>query len=538
MRVFLKKMSLSAKLFVPVLVSGVLMLIVGVIVYLPSLGVSMDPHAASALAGAIVVISIGFSVLIWHVVSSEIRKPMQKAIEVVEGVSRGDLTRRIEIDSADEMGTLYTHLNAFVEKLHDSVTRVDESSVSVLYAANILDTTAEQMSTGIQQVVGQVTSVATASEEMSTTSSEIAQNCVMAAKSSEKADSLAKNGKSITDGTVNVMSNINGRVKDTAEIIRNLGVRSDQIGKVVELINDIADQTNLLALNAAIEAARAGEHGRGFAVVADEVRKLAERTTQATKEIGQTIVAMQTETKNAVSSMEEGVREVELGAEEAAKSGQALNEILKQIGIVTSEINQIAVASEEQTATTNEISQNIQQISEVMKNTSRRLQENADAASQVVSLSQELQKVVEQFTLHDKKDQTVTSGDTEKAVRMVDKAVRYIKEQGEKKAFDEFTNNRTGQFKDNDLYIFVVDLQGLTAAHGGNQQLVGQGMFNLRDAGGKFFIKDMVDGALKAGSGWSDYKWAHPETKKVYEKSSYFQRAGDYVVGCGIYKGK
>lgn len=157
MRVLLKKMSLSAKLFVPVSTSGILMLVVGVIVYLPSMGVSMNQNVASALAAAIIVISIGFSILAWYAVSSEIRKPMQKAIEAVEGVSGGDLTRRIETDLTDEMGTLYRHMNNFVEKLHDAVTRVDESSVSVLYAANILDTTAEHMSTGIQQVVSQIT---------------------------------------------------------------------------------------------------------------------------------------------------------------------------------------------------------------------------------------------------------------------------------------------------------------------------------------------------------------------------------------------
>lgn len=537
MRIFFGKLNLSTKLLLSALTSNAFILFLGVLLYLPSVGVSMDQRLASGLAAVVVVVSIGFAALLWHSTSSGVLGPMRKAMESLEAMSRGDLTRRIELDSADETGMLYRRINSFAERLHDSVSKVDESGVSVVYAANILDTTAEQMAAGIQQVTSQVASVATASEEMSTTSSEIAQNCVMAAKSSEKADGLARKGESIINETVEVMSHINERVNSTAGIIKNLGIRSDQIGTIVELINDIADQTNLLALNAAIEAARAGEHGRGFAVVADEVRKLAERTGEATKEIGQTIIAMQTETKSAVSSMEEGVREVELGAEEAAKSGQALHEIMKQIEVVTSEINQIAVASEEQTATTNEISRNIQQISEVMQNTSTRLKENADAASQVVVLSQGLRQVVKQFTLGGTSD-AIADDAAEKARTMVGHAVRYLQEQGEKKAFDEFTDNRTGHFKDGDLYIFVVDTQGLTVAHGGNSHLVGQGMFRLKDAEGKFFIKDMVDGALKTGSGWSDYKWAHPETKKIYEKSSYFQRTGDYVVGCGIYKKK
>jgi methyl-accepting chemotaxis protein len=195
------------------------------------------------------------------------------------------------------------------------------------------------------------------------------------------------------------MTRISDRVKDSAEVIKSLGTRSDQIGQIVGLINDVADQTNLLALNAAIEAARAGEHGRGFAVVADEVRKLAERTSHATKEISNTIYAMQSETKKAVSSMEEGVNEVGTGTSEAAKSGAALQDILRQINKVTGEINQIAVASEQETATTNEIASSIQQISEVMQETARSIQENTNASSQLANLAGSLQTMVRQFKL-------------------------------------------------------------------------------------------------------------------------------------------
>jgi methyl-accepting chemotaxis protein len=325
--------------------------------------------------------------------------PIKKTIEVIEDISKGDLTKRVDVISRDEIGEMSNHFNNFVDKLHQAIVHVARSSNDVSSAANTLDSAAEQMAAGVEEAAAQVNSVATASEEMSTTSSEIAQNCVMAAKSSEKANGAAIEGEKIIQETVNVMNRINERVKESASIIRDLGSRSDQIGEVVGLINDIADQTNLLALNAAIEAARAGEHGRGFAVVADEVRKLAERTTEATREIGTTIEAMQNETKNAVSSMEEGVKEVEVGSVEAEKSGDALNDILKQINAATVEINQIAVASEQQTATTNEIANNIQQISGVMHDTSQRIQENASAASQLAGLSKDLQKLVGQFTV-------------------------------------------------------------------------------------------------------------------------------------------
>lgn len=344
---------------------------------------------------AAVILSLVISIFMTRLILA----PINATVGVIEDIARGDLTKRIDVSSRDEIGEMGKHFNSFVDTLHSTITRVAESSNKVSDAASMLDGASEQMATGVEQAATQINSVATASEEMSTTSSEIAQNCIMAAKSSEKANQAATSGETIIHQTVTVMNRINERVKQSAQIIKNLGTRSDQIGEVVGLINDIADQTNLLALNAAIEAARAGEHGRGFAVVADEVRKLAERTTEATKDIGQTIEAMQADTKGAVSSMEQGVKEVELGTEEAAKSGEALKDILRQISTVTTEINQIAVASEEQTATTNEIATNIGQISQVMQDTSRRIQDNADAASQMAGLSKELKDLVGQFRL-------------------------------------------------------------------------------------------------------------------------------------------
>ncbi|MCX8110301.1 MAG: methyl-accepting chemotaxis protein [Syntrophorhabdaceae bacterium] len=322
---------------------------------------------------------------------------IRDTIDVMEFIAQGDLTKRVDIKSEDEIGEIARHFNALVDRLHDTIMKVSESGNQVNFAANTLNTSAEQMAAAIEQVATQVNSVATASEEMSTTSSEITKNCVMVAKSAEKANTSAKTGETIINRNLSTMNQIRDIVRQSAVINQKLGERSDQIGTVVGLINDIADQTNLLALNAAIEAARAGEHGRGFAVVADEVRKLAERTTEATKEIANTIQAMQAETKSAVVSMEQGVKEVERGSEEAKKSGDAIKDILEQINAVTAEVNQIAVASEQQTATTNEIANNIQQISEVMQKTAKNIQSNADASAQLALLSKRLQEVIGQF---------------------------------------------------------------------------------------------------------------------------------------------
>jgi methyl-accepting chemotaxis protein len=234
---------------------------------------------------------------------------------------------------------------------------------------------------------------------MSATSGDIAQNCQMAAEGGQRASSAASSGAEVVEKTVSVMGRISERVTDTARSVESLGARSDQIGAIIGTIQDIADQTNLLALNAAIEAARAGEQGRGFAVVADEVRALAERTTKATREIGEMIKAIQSETKGAVAAMEEGVTEVENGTAEAAKSGHALQEILEQINAVTMQVNQVATAAEEQTATTSEISDNIHQITQVVQNTVKGAQESATAAGQLARTAEELQRLVGQFRL-------------------------------------------------------------------------------------------------------------------------------------------
>lgn len=333
------------------------------------------------------------------IMKSFILAPVRKTIDFIETVAEGDLTKRMDVASYDEIGEMGRHFNSFVDKLHDAIMHVARSSDDVSSAAGTLSKASEEMSTGVEEAAMQVNSVATASEEMSKTSSEIAQNCVSAVKSSEQASRSANTGEAVITRTVDIMGRISDRVKDSAEVIRSLGTRSDQIGEIVGLINDVADQTNLLALNAAIEAARAGEHGRGFAVVADEVRKLAERTSHATQEISNTIYAMQAETKKAVSSMEEGVNEVGMGTAEAAKSGDALKDILEQINKATGEINQIAVASEEETATVNEMAASIQQISLVMQETAKRIQENANASLQLADLSKGLQALVGQFRL-------------------------------------------------------------------------------------------------------------------------------------------
>ena len=289
--------------------------------------------------------------------------------------------------------------NRFVDKLHGIISHVSQTTTQVATASIQVHATAVQMATSADEVAAQASTIATAGEEMAATSGDIAQNCQFAAEGSKQANQVALAGAKVVEETIAVMNSIAERVQASSRTVERLGSRSDQIGEIVGTIEDIADQTNLLALNAAIEAARAGEQGRGFAVVADEVRALAERTTKATREIGEMIKAIQLETRGAVVAMEEGVSEVSKGTEKAAKSGEALEQILEQINTVTAQIHQVAVAAEEQTATTSEISGSMHHITEVVHQTSNGAQQSAAAADKLSQLSDELQRQVLQFKL-------------------------------------------------------------------------------------------------------------------------------------------
>lgn len=311
----------------------------------------------------------------------------------------GDLTKRLNYASSNEIGVICTNFNRFVDKLHGIISQATSSTEQVHAAAASMSQNAERIATSAEEVAAQAGTVAVASEEMSATSNDIASNCSMAVQISQQAASATQQGFDVVKSTVEGILDRGEGTRRNAKIVESLGERSDQIGAIVATIEDIADQTNLLALNAAIEAARAGEQGRGFAVVADEVRALAERTTRATKEIGEMIRAIQSETKQAIVSMEEGVKGTERGAAEAQQLESSLTAILEQVNTVTMQISQIATAAEEQTATTNEITANIQRISEIIKGTSQGAHETAVNAGNLTTLGDQLQHLMGQFKL-------------------------------------------------------------------------------------------------------------------------------------------
>jgi len=342
----------------------------------------------------ILVCSVGVN---WYFVR-RLFAPLNRMHDVMLTAEReGDLTQRLDYRKRNEVGEMCQSFDSFLDKLGEVISHITVSADCLASASAQVLSSSETMATSAEEVAAQAATVAVASEQMAATANDVAGSCTLAAQGSQKANLSADTGASIVNNTMEVINRIAEGIRETAGNIERLGERSQDIGAIVETIEQIADQTNLLALNAAIEAARAGEQGRGFAVVADEVRALAERTTKATKEISDTIRLIQTETGNAVSLMNDEVREAEQATVEASRSGEALRDILREIQSVDMQVNQIATAAEQQTATTGEITSNIQQITDVVQETAKGAQDSATAAHQLAGMAGELQGLVRRF---------------------------------------------------------------------------------------------------------------------------------------------
>lgn len=351
--------------------------------------------------GVIFATALIFASLTAVLVVGGIIRRINRTVERVRDISEGDgdLTARLEASENDELGELSRCFNRFVEKLQGIIAEVLRNSLRLAEAAHQLNTTATRIASGSKEAASQSESIASASQEMSTTSRHIAENCVHAANSAKASKESAEEGSNIVQHTVRYMEKVASHVQASANTVESLGARSDQIGDITATIQDIADQINLLALNAAIEAARAGDQGRGFAVVAGEVRALAARTGKATEGIREMIKMIQAETRNAISTMEEGVKEVAQGTLEAEKSGHALQTILDQIKTVAMQVDQIATATEQQTATTNEITNNIHGVAQVVQENAQSANEASEATAKVDVLAKDLQKLVGHFKL-------------------------------------------------------------------------------------------------------------------------------------------
>lgn len=328
-----------------------------------------------------------------------IASPFSETIKILKSLASGDMTTRMTSDCKGDYNIIKENINVVATELSNALKKVNEVIQATASAANQISSSAEEMAAGAQEQSAQANEVASAVEEMTKTIFETSKNTSAAAQASKFAGDYAKEGEKAVEETIDGMKRISEVVTKSAETVQALGKSSDQIGEIIQVIDDIADQTNLLALNAAIEAARAGEQGRGFAVVADEVRKLAERTTKATKEIATMITQIQVDTAEAVKAMQLGRDEVGKGRHLAEKAGNSIDDIKAGSEKVVDIITQVAAASEEQSSAAEEISKNIEAINQVTQETAGGIQQIAQASEDLSRLTITLQELISKFKL-------------------------------------------------------------------------------------------------------------------------------------------
>lgn len=321
-------------------------------------------------------------------------------LNAVESFAQGDLTISVKNErEGDDIDKLYKGFNKAVLNIRQMVISVSEAAQATASAAEQISGTVEELSAASQEQSAQTNDIAGAIQQMAATIIETTKQAASVAESAKEAGDGATEGGNIVSKTVESMNSIVAVVENAVDTVKNLGESSEKIGEIIEVINDIADQTNLLALNAAIEAARAGEHGRGFAVVADEVRKLAERTTKATKEIAAMIEEIQGNTSQAVSSIESGREKVETGKKLAEGAGTSMKSIVGSANNVSDMITQVVTANEQQSAAAEQISNNIESINHVSQESANGIQQVATSAQDLSRLTLQLQQQLEKFRL-------------------------------------------------------------------------------------------------------------------------------------------
>ncbi len=321
--------------------------------------------------------------------------PIRGLIEHIAQLSQGNVGQRLDASRRDELGRLAEAANTLRDFLADTFSRLQQSTVNLDSASSELNTIAAQMAQGTHDQFSRTDQVATAMHEMSATAQEVARHAAAAANAADDADQSAQQGELVMQATIQTITGMRSEIASTADVIRRLEADSGRIGKVLEVIRGIAEQTNLLALNAAIEAARAGEQGRGFAVVADEVRTLAQRTAESTAEINQIINTVQTGAVNAVRAIESGQSRSEEGVIQVTEAGAMLQRITAAVEAIRDMNRQIATAAEEQTSVAEDISRNLSEITVIATSNQQNVQRTETASQNLHSVSGQLRQVTQ-----------------------------------------------------------------------------------------------------------------------------------------------
>ena len=347
----------------------------------------------------LLVVGIAAGLILSLVITRNITVPLAEVVEIANAIANKQLNLTVPAGGSNETGQLLTAFGRMQRSLHEVLGGVRSSSGDLSQSALQLQENAAQISQASQQQSEAASAMAAAVEELTTSIEQVAQRAQQAQASADQTRDQSRQGSSVVRNTANEMRAIASKVRDSAEMTRKLGERSQAIDSIVGTIRDIADQTNLLALNAAIEAARAGEQGRGFAVVADEVRKLAERTSQSTQQIGGLIATIRSEIEVVVGDMQSGEVQMESGVALAEQAQSAIDAISHNADEINQLVHDISLALKEQTVASQDVARNVEQVAQLSEENSRAVMQTADATVHLKTLASQLDKAVHSFRL-------------------------------------------------------------------------------------------------------------------------------------------